>query len=164
MDRSDDSSDLAQCAKLDPKQGGFVRATSVAVDNRGLLICGPSGSGKSSLALGMIALGASLVSDDITFLEPGTNRAPMSPPHSGAGFIEARGLGLLRLPFVEKIPIWAVVALHAQEHSLERLPEPQKIEVFGRSIPLLNAAYASSLAAALFVCLRHNTLPTDQAP
>ena len=44
----------------------ILHATCVAVDGRGLLILGPSGSGKSALALQLIALGAQLVADDRT--------------------------------------------------------------------------------------------------
>ena len=38
----------------------IVHATTVAVEGAGLMIRGPSGSGKSGLALGMLALGADL--------------------------------------------------------------------------------------------------------
>ncbi len=41
-----------------------LHASAVAVDGRGCLITGASASGKSTLALEMIALGAELVADD----------------------------------------------------------------------------------------------------
>ena len=41
-----------------------LHATCVAVEGRGVLITGPSGSGKSSLALALMAHGARLVADD----------------------------------------------------------------------------------------------------
>ena len=39
----------------------LLHATAVAVDGSGLLILGPSGSGKSSLAIEILALGADLI-------------------------------------------------------------------------------------------------------
>ncbi|MFQ5437976.1 MAG: HPr kinase/phosphorylase, partial [Paracoccaceae bacterium] len=46
----------------------IVHAGAVAFDRRAVLILGPSGSGKSSLALELMSRGASLVSDDRTIL------------------------------------------------------------------------------------------------
>ena len=45
-----------------------LHATTIALDGAGLLILGPSGSGKSSLALQLMAAGAVLVADDRTDL------------------------------------------------------------------------------------------------
>lgn len=47
----------------------ILHASCVALDGRGLLILGPSGSGKSALALELMALGADLVADDRTEIE-----------------------------------------------------------------------------------------------
>jgi HPr kinase/phosphorylase len=46
----------------------ILHASCIALEGRGLLILGPSGAGKSSLAIRMMALGASLVSDDRTLV------------------------------------------------------------------------------------------------
>ena len=45
-----------------------IHATCVAIEGRGVLIVGPSGSGKSDLALRLIDRGAALVADDYTDL------------------------------------------------------------------------------------------------
>ena len=49
--------------------GVTVHATSVCVDGSAALLIGPSGSGKSSLALQMIGFGAQLISDDQTTMK-----------------------------------------------------------------------------------------------
>ena len=46
-----------------------LHATSVAIDGRAVLLCGPSGVGKSDLALRLIDRGATLVSDDYTLVQ-----------------------------------------------------------------------------------------------
>ncbi|MFZ9950137.1 MAG: HPr kinase/phosphorylase, partial [Gemmobacter sp.] len=48
----------------------LLHASCVAFAGRGVLILGPSGSGKSGLALGLIALGAGLVADDAVLIAP----------------------------------------------------------------------------------------------
>ena len=45
-----------------------LHATSVAIGGRAVLLCGPSGVGKSDLALRLIDRGATLVSDDYTLV------------------------------------------------------------------------------------------------
>lgn len=97
-----------------------VHATCVAISKRGLLILGPSGSGKSALGLALIALGATLISDDRTILanKAGSLVARCPPPLRG--MIEARGLGLIRAPTLASAKIALVVDLGQPEH--HRLP------------------------------------------
>ena len=78
----------------------LLHASCVAISGRGVLIIGPSGSGKSALALQLMAFGASLVADDQTELtvQGGTLIARCPPTMSG--LIEARGLGILRAQVV----------------------------------------------------------------
>lgn len=135
-----------------------MHGSAVAFDGRGLLILGPSGIGKSALALGLVAHGASLIADDATWVQAA---APplLSCPDTISGRIEARGLGLLRLPPAPPTPLWAVAYLC--KSPAKRLPEPKFLYVTGHDVPLLTCAVTPSLAATLFVCLRHATLPTD---
>ncbi|MBC7135922.1 MAG: serine kinase, partial [Oceanibaculum nanhaiense] len=46
----------------------LLHATTIALDGRAVLLCGPPGSGKSDLALRAIDAGAVLVADDQTAL------------------------------------------------------------------------------------------------
>lgn len=47
-----------------------LHGSAVEIDGRAVLICGRAGAGKSTLAAGLIALGARLVSDDLSILHP----------------------------------------------------------------------------------------------
>lgn len=95
------------------------QATCVSIDGRGLLIEGPPGSGKSSLALALIDRGARLVGDDGVLLEDREGRLWALPPPNITGLLEIRNVGLLNLP-VEPAPIALIVLL---DPGAARLPE-----------------------------------------
>jgi HPr kinase/phosphorylase len=97
---------------------------------------GPSGSGKSGLALRMIALGARLVADDRTELcaESG-GRLLASAPAAIRGLIEARGVGLLRADPLDRVPLALVVDLAREEP--DRLPPHRQITLLGCTLPLV---------------------------
>lgn len=84
----------------------------------GILIRGKSGTGKSDLALRLIDAGAVLVADDQVLLENKTASAPARL----RGLLEVRGLGIVRLPFVEKTTIALTVDL-CSAAEIERLPK-----------------------------------------
>jgi HPr kinase/phosphorylase len=89
----------------------ILHATCVAVDGRGVLILGPSGSGKSALALRLLSLGARLVADDRTEVTVTGGRLVARCPVQIAGLIEARGVGLLRAPAVDQAEVALVATL-----------------------------------------------------
>lgn len=47
-----------------------VHGSAVEIGGKAVLICGKAGAGKSTLAAGLIALGARLISDDLSVLQP----------------------------------------------------------------------------------------------
>lgn len=98
----------------------IVHATCVAFEKRGLLILGPSGSGKSSLGLALMALGAKLVADDRTVLTNKAGKLIARCPPAIRGLIEARGLGLIRAETRASARISLVVDMEAAE--IDRLP------------------------------------------
>lgn len=100
----------------------LVHGTTVEIAGQAVLIRGPSGSGKSDLALRLIDGGAQLVADDQTELSPRDGRLVASAPAALAGMIEARGLGILRLPHRAWAPVLLVADLVA-ETEIERMPE-----------------------------------------
>ena len=65
---------------------------------RAVLILGKSGSGKSSLALSLVANGAQLVCDDRAQLQMKNKILMMTKPPSLPGALEVRGLGLISVP------------------------------------------------------------------
>jgi HPr kinase/phosphorylase len=104
-----------------------VHASAVLVGARAVLIRGPSGSGKSRLALalleaartGLLAFGR-LVSDDRSYLEARHGRLLVRPAAELAGMIEVRGLGIRRLPYEPAAVVGLVVDLGAEDGG--RLP------------------------------------------
>ncbi len=106
-----------------------VHATCVALSRRGVLILGPSASGKSTLGLALMALGAKLVSDDRTQLAGKAGLLIARCPPAIRGLIEARGLGLIRAETLASAPIALVVDLGQTE--TERLPPRRRISLCG---------------------------------
>lgn len=137
-----------------PKGGLLLHATTVAYGGRALLIRGASGTGKSALALSLIALGATLVSDDGTWLRSGPNGPIAQPPTDAvAGLIEARHMGILRVPPGGAHPLAAVVDLDRNE--TERLPPPCHVRVMGHRVPLYWRVAAAHFVPALLLILAH---------
>jgi HPr kinase/phosphorylase len=131
-----------------------VHGTSVALGGDGILLRGPSGSGKSDLALRLVDAGALLVADDQTELALVGDGVLMMAPAVIAGRIEVRGLGILRVPSAPSALLRLVVTLVAPQQ-IERLPEPQRCELLGRSLPLLALApFEASAPMKLKLALR----------
>jgi HPr kinase/phosphorylase len=129
-----------------------LHASAVAVDGRGCLITGRAASGKSTLALEMVALGAELVADDRVDLRRRDGALAISSPLAIAGMIEARGVGILRLPARREAPLALVVDLDEAEP--ERLPAPRSRELLGLPCALLLGRGRAGLAALTVVLLR----------
>jgi HPr kinase/phosphorylase len=114
-----------------------MHASCVAVSGRGLLIIGPSGSGKSALALHLLALGAELVADDQTELTLQDNSVIARCPPALLGLIEARGVGILTAPALAETPITLVADLSQPEP--DRLPPYRKTLILGQEVDLVLA-------------------------
>ena len=96
-----------------------IHATTVAIDGRGVLIVGPSGSGKSDLALRLIDRGAVLVADDRTVLRVEGGTVLASAPATLVGSLEVRGLGIVALPHLAEVAVAMCVEL---ARDVDRLP------------------------------------------
>jgi HPr kinase/phosphorylase len=132
----------------------LVHGTSVALGGEGVLLRGPSGSGKSDLALRLIDGGARLIADDQTELHRIGDGLEMRAPATIAGRMEVRGVGILRVPALSAAPLRLVVDLVAPER-IERLPEPAFCTLLGLDLPLLPLApFESSAPAKLRLALR----------
>ena len=129
-----------------------VHASTVSVDGRAVLIMGPSGSGKSDLALRLIDRGFTLVSDDQTIVRREGGRLLASAPPNIAGKLEIRGIGIVDMETASDVPIALVIHLTSE---IERLPDDRRERpVLGLPVPLvsvdaLTASAASKVALAL---------------
>ncbi len=103
-----------------------VHGTAVLVGAEGVLIRGESGSGKSALALRLIAGGGRLVADDQVALSSCHGRLVASAPRATAGLIELRGRGLVTVPYERSVVI-RLVADIVDAEGLERMPEAHQL-------------------------------------
>jgi serine kinase of HPr protein (carbohydrate metabolism regulator) len=129
-----------------------LHATAVALDGRAVLISGPSGSGKSDLALRMLDRGFVLVSDDRTIVRKEGTRLIASAPETIKGKLEVRGVGIVEMEHQNNLPVALVVEL---TRDIQRMPDENcERMILGIAIPLVNidamtASAPSKVAVAL---------------
>ena len=129
-----------------------LHASTVASDGRAVLITGPSGSGKSDLALRLLDRGFKLVSDDQTVVKRDGDRLLATAPETIVGKLEVRGIGIVEMETVSNMPIALVVELTSE---IRRMPDdsPERW-ILGVKVPLvtidaLTASAPSKVALAL---------------
>ena len=118
---------------------------------RGVLIEGPSGSGKSDLALRALQAGWSLVADDRTLIWTSGGRVFGRAAPALAGLIEARGIGIVAAGARAFAPICLVVRC-VEPGEVERMPEIQASDLLGLTIPRVNLAALEASAPAKLAC------------
>jgi HPr kinase/phosphorylase len=116
-----------------------IHATCIALDGQGVLLRGPSGSGKSDMALRLIDAGAELVADDRVDLSMAEGFLTASAPPALRDLLEVRGLGILRFPALTAAPVAVVCNLVATQ-DVKRHPEDSCTTILGVELPIFALA------------------------
>ncbi|PCI31847.1 MAG: hypothetical protein COB54_08980 [Alphaproteobacteria bacterium] len=135
----------------------LIHATGIWLDGKGVLLRGPSGSGKSELALRLMGLGAELVGDDYVEVSRAQGGLViMKAPPNISGLIEVRHVGILAVPFRPMAEVDLVLDLVSRRKvaQLDRLPEQKTTLIEAVAVPCLDfdalaAAAPEKLRAAL---------------
>ncbi|MFM9847843.1 MAG: HPr kinase/phosphorylase [Hyphomicrobiaceae bacterium] len=144
----------------------LVHGTCIALEDGAAILEGPSGIGKSDLALRCImqlnqfdgrALASKLVADDQVLLERRTSSLWARAPASIAGKLEVRGLGIVDVPHVPEARLRLVVWLVGAD-AIERLPDPAEAAILGLTLPLVRIApMEASAPLKVLLALRQAT-------
>jgi serine kinase of HPr protein (carbohydrate metabolism regulator) len=141
-------------------------ASAVVLGDRGIVIAGSPGAGKTQLALALLSharsfgLFARLVADDQIFLSVHRNRLVCAAPSAIAGLAEVRGLGPRPLAHEMKAPVDLLVRL-VDRRSAERFPEFGTESLLGCEVPLLKLADDDRQAATMAASARLSLPPFD---
>lgn len=147
-----------------------VHATCVLAGRRAVLIRGPAGSGKSSLAFALLAAAGPgrcvrLVADDRCLLAAAGGRLVACAPPEIAGLIELRGVGLLAVACEPRAVV--ALAVDLEGGAPERLPEraQARTQMCGVVLPRLvlpaGAADAGRVLAAMREIEAGRELPAE---
>lgn len=144
----------ATCVALNRGLLGWLGLTSM-----GVLLLGPSGSGKSDLALRLLQRGARMVADDRVILMARSGRLTASPPEKLRGMIEVRGVGVLPCRWQARTRVILAAKL-TPGAKIERLPDPlDQFEYGATRIPMIeidpfHASAPAKLETALMAARR----------
>jgi hypothetical protein len=139
-----------------------IHASAVSVHGQGVIFTGPSGSGKSDLALRLIDRGAVLISDDRVVIEYDAGVPVLFPAPNIAGLIELRGVGIIAMPCASAVPLILHVNLSAHP---ERTAGPIPLSnIAGFSVKQLAlSAFEASAAIKVELALESIVDPAAQA-
>ncbi|WP_367192376.1 HPr kinase/phosphorylase [Amorphus sp. 3PC139-8] len=131
-----------------------IHATGLLVGRIGVLIRGPSGSGKSQLAADLIEETrrnggfAALVADDRVAIAKSHGRLIARAPAAIAGRIEVRGFGIERVDHEPAAVVRLVVDL-VDPTTVERIPEPEALWTHVAGVRLARIAVPQDRVQAL---------------
>ena len=114
----------------------LLHGTAVAIRGNGVLLTGPTGSGKSDMAFRLMALGTPLVADDQIILWASGGQLFGRSPDTTAGLMEVRGVGIEAMPYVRYARICLQVEL-LKAKAVKRMPDQSETEIDGVQIQYL---------------------------
>jgi HPr kinase/phosphorylase len=140
-----------------------IHANALLVGARGVLLRGPSGSGKSALTLDLIAqaqaqgLFARLIGDDRLSLSNHNGRIVARPHPAIAGAIEVRGVGVTRCAYEPAGVIRLIVDL---VEKVERMPDSGSLtaKLCGATLPRLCQEARGPFAGRQIISFLHGLM------
>lgn len=138
-------------------------ASALHINEIGILIEGASGSGKTSLMLGLLEraqlenLKASMIADDQVFLKQNKNSLIARAPKTIAGLVEIHGYGIIKKPHEPKCDIKLIVEI-VEDEKIDRMPK-QKYRIFETlRLPMIEVPQTHETQAVriVFAWLREN--------
>ena len=139
-----------------------LHGTAVALDGRGCLITGKAATGKSTLAFEMIALGAVLIADDRVNVTRTGQDVILSAPPRIAGLMEARGVGLVRMPHRDGVVLEVIADL--DQAPGERMPVRSTRSLLGAPYPVIVLGGRTGRASILMAIMRYGLTDTEKIP
>lgn len=133
-----------------------MHGTVVVIGDRGVLVMGASGAGKTTLAMTLIEAAARagrlgrLVADDQAWMSAAGGRVVAEAPDAIAGLVELRGLGPRPIAGLRSAVVDLAVRL-VPAADAQRLPESETMPICGCAVPLLRLKERSAAAAARVV-------------
>ncbi len=139
--------------RLSPRET-LVHAACVALYDWAVLLRGPARAGKSDLGLRLINSGAILVADDQVILAESGGFLRASPPTNIAGLLEVRGVGIVKMPHRQGVPLGLLIDLVPPD-KVPRLPDARTDKIMGVELPVLALSpFESSAPAKVMLALR----------
>jgi len=141
-----------------------LHGTALVLGDRGVLVLGASGSGKSVLALALISRFreagrlACLVSDDQVLVGVRAGRLVCRAPEAIRGLVEVHGVGPRAFAVQPEAVIDLAVRL-VPPNTTQRLPEDEFEDVAGCRLPLLRIRERDALPAMAAVAARLSLPP-----
>jgi len=131
---------MVNSTQLESRHGVLMR-----INDYGVLIIGPAGSGKSSLALELLSQGHQLIADDVVEFSKHQNTIIGHCPPMLEGLLHTRELGLISVPTVFGQNAWQrqqtvdfVIALQsAFKPNIELTIEEKRYALLDQTLPLL---------------------------
>jgi serine kinase of HPr protein (carbohydrate metabolism regulator) len=119
------------------RHGGVI-ALRLSGRWHGVMIEGPTGVGKSDLALRALTMGFRLVADDRVVVFASGGRLYGKPPAALAGLLEVRGLGVVPQQALGFCEVAMIARCVDTPSAVERLPEPRFETLLDVRVPVFD--------------------------
>ncbi len=114
----------------------LLHASCVCLNNKGVLLLGESGAGKSSAALALIEKGAVLVADDYVEVNVENNQVVARCPDTIFGKLEVRGVGIVSMNAIQSCSVDLVIQCVRDFGAVPRMPDNMLWQELEKKLPL----------------------------